>query len=99
MTLVLAILLLIFMVTVGRAIGQRVLKFIRSHRSWRGVFLGITMVYVLLASAFAELIGVHAVFGAFLVGIALSNGSDKRNEAIDSLYQFIMNFAAPLYFV
>ncbi|HTY90913.1 MAG TPA: cation:proton antiporter [Methanocella sp.] len=99
MTLMLALLLLVFMVTIGRAIGQGVLGFIRSHISWRGVFLGITMVYVLLASALAELIGVHAVFGAFLVGIALSDGGDRRNEAVDSLYQFIMNFAAPLYFV
>jgi len=99
MTIIFVLLFLVFMVTVGRFVGRHILKLVRSNVSWRGVFLGITMVYVLLAAAFAEIIGVEAVFGAFLVGIALSQSGDKRSDAMDLLQQFIMNFAAPLYFV
>jgi Kef-type K+ transport system membrane component KefB len=98
-TVVLILLLLLFMLTVGRAVGQWVLWLVRSNTSWRGAFLGITMVYVLLAGAFSEMIGVQAVFGAFLVGIALSQNTGSRSESADLIQQFIMNFAAPLYFV
>ncbi len=62
-------------------------------------FLGLAIALVLLVSAIAEMIGVHAVFGAFLVGAALSQNLDKRNEAHEIFYQFVMYFFAPLYFV
>ena len=39
------------------------------------------------------------MFGAFLVGMALSQNLDKRNEAHEMVYQFVMYFFAPLYFV
>ena len=69
------------------------------HLPWPGVFLGLAITLVLLASAVAEMIGIHAVFGAFLVGAALSQNAEKRNEAHEMIYQFVMYFFAPLYFV
>jgi Kef-type K+ transport system membrane component KefB len=53
----------------------------------------------LIAAACAEAIGVHAVFGAFLVGLAFSQNLGKRDEAHEMIYQFVMYFFAPLYFV
>ncbi len=61
--------------------------------------MGITAILILMAAACAEAIGIHAVFGAFLVGLAFSQNLEKRDEAHEMVYQFVMYFFAPLYFV
>jgi Kef-type K+ transport system membrane component KefB len=98
-TFVLVLLLFVFMITIGRFLAQRSQKWFKSHLPWPGSFLGITTVLVLLAAACAEMIGIHSVFGAFLVGLAFSQNLDKREDAHEMIYQFVMYFFAPLYFV
>lgn len=99
MTFILVFLLFTFMLTIGRALAQGALKWLKSYMSWPGMFLGITAVLILIAAACAEAIGIHAVFGAFLVGLAFSQNLEKRDEAHEMVYQFVMYFFAPLYFV
>ncbi len=98
-TIILVMLLFVFMLTAGRSACRRAQEWLKSHLPWPGVFLGLAIALVLLVSAIAEMIGVHAVFGAFLVGAALSQNLEKRNEAHEIFYQFVMYFFAPLYFV
>ena len=62
-------------------------------------FLESRQSLLLIAAACAEAIGIHAVFGAFLVGLAFSQNLGKRDEAHEMVYQFVMYFFAPLYFV
>jgi Kef-type K+ transport system membrane component KefB len=45
------------------------------------------------------MLGIHAVLGAFLVGVALAQKSEKRNGAHEMVYQFSLSFFAPIYFV
>jgi Kef-type K+ transport system membrane component KefB len=52
-----------------------------------------------LTSAFSEAIGIHAVFGAFLVGLAFSQNLENLDDAHEIVYQFVMYFFGPLYFV
>lgn len=99
MTLILVFLLFGFMLTIGRFLAQRAQKWFKSYLPWPGAFLGITTVLILLAAAFAEVIGIHSVFGAFLVGLAFSQNLEKRDDAHEMVYQFVMYFFAPLYFV
>ncbi|MDQ1253471.1 MAG: hypothetical protein QG646_2638 [Euryarchaeota archaeon] len=99
MTFLLVFLLFAFMLTVGRVIAQEALKWLKLYMPWPGSFLGITAVLILLAAACAEAIGIHAVFGAFLVGLAFSQNLEKRDNAHEMVYQFVMYFFAPLYFV
>jgi Kef-type K+ transport system membrane component KefB len=99
MTFLLILLLFTFMLTIGRALAQGALKLLKSYMPWPGSFLGITAVLILIAAACAEAIGVHAVFGAFLVGLAFSQNLEKRDAAHEMVYQFVMYFFAPLYFV
>lgn len=98
-TFILVISLFVFMVTIGRFVAQRSQKWFKLHLPWPGSFLGITIVLVLLTAAFAELIGIHSVFGAFLVGLAFSQNLEKRDDAHEMIHQFVMYFFAPLYFV
>ncbi|WP_292388547.1 cation:proton antiporter [Methanosarcina sp. UBA5] len=98
MTFILVLLLFAFMLTVGRTLAQKALKWLKLDLR-PGSFLGITTVLILLAAACAEAIGIHAVFGAFLVGLAFSQGLEKRDDAHEMIHQFVMYFFAPLYFV
>lgn len=88
-----------FMLTIGRTLAQIILTWLKSHAPRPGAFIGITTVLILLAAACAEAIGIHAVFGAFLVGLAFAQNFDRRDEAHEMVYQFVMYFFAPLYFV
>ena len=66
LTFILVFLLFILMLTVGRNLAQKAQSKFKSHLSWPGSFLGITSALILFAAAFAEVIGIHAVFGLFL---------------------------------
>lgn len=83
----------------GRWIGQPILRWLRFSIAWPSGFIGATTVLVLLAAALAETIGIHAIFGAFLVGVALGQGLEEGNHAQEIIYQFAISFFAPLYFV
>jgi Kef-type K+ transport system membrane component KefB len=99
MTFLLVFLLFAFMITIGRDLAQRTLKWLRAYMPWPGAFLGITAILILIAAACAEAIGIHSVFGAFLVGLAFSQSRGERDQAHEMVYQFVMYFFAPLYFV
>lgn len=99
MTFILVLLLFVFMLTIGRALAQTALTWLKSHLPWPGAFIGISVILILLTSACAETIGIYAAFGAFLVGLAFSQNFEKRDEAHEIVYQFVMYFFAPLYFV
>ena len=85
--------------TVGRWLGRRGLAWAKSLPSWPSGFMGIAVLAVLLTAAATEWIGLHAVLGAFLVGVALAQGNEKRDEAHEAVYQLAVSCFAPLYFV
>lgn len=91
----------LFVVVVGggRWIGRRTLSFVRTHTAWPTGFVGAVAVVVLLASAAAEAIGVHAFLGAFLVGVALTGHDADHPDAHDATARFALGFFAPIYFV
>ncbi len=85
----------------GRWLGRPGLHWMRTHLSWPSAFIGLTTVVILGAAAVTQTLGIHAVFGAYLVGIALGQAVDpgEGNEAHDVIYQFAISLFAPLYFV
>jgi Kef-type K+ transport system membrane component KefB len=85
--------------TVGRWAGPRALHWLQSHLAWPSGFIGVTTMLVLVAASLTEALGIHAVFGAFLVGVALAETSEAWTQAHDVVYQFAISLFAPLYFV
>jgi Kef-type K+ transport system membrane component KefB len=85
----------------GRWLARPALDWMKTHLSWPTAFIGVTTVAMLGAASVTESLGMHAVFGAYLVGIALGQALDpgKANEAHDVMHQFAVSFFAPLYFV
>jgi mannitol/fructose-specific phosphotransferase system IIA component (Ntr-type) len=86
------------MLTIGRWLIHRTLPWIKAHTSWPGGTLNFALVLALLAAALTEHIGVHAVFGAFLVGVAIGNSSHLREQTRMVLHQFVSFILAPLFF-
>lgn len=86
------------MLTIGRWLIDRFLPWLQAHTSWPGGVLGFALTLGLLCAAFTEWIGVHAIFGAFILGIALGDSRHLRSRTRATLDQFISFSFAPLFF-
>jgi Kef-type K+ transport system membrane component KefB/mannitol/fructose-specific phosphotransferase system IIA component (Ntr-type) len=87
-----------FMLTVGRLVLHRSLPFIQAHTSWPGGVIGLAVALAMLGAAFTEWIGIHAIFGAFIVGVALGDSSHLKERTRHTLENFVTFIFAPLFF-
>ncbi len=99
MTITLTLLLVAFSLTIGRGIVHRFLPWVQSRLSWPGGVLSLTLVLTLAGAAATEAIGIHAIFGAFLVGIAIGDSTHMRPQTRSILHQFVTYIFAPIFFV
>ena len=88
-----------FMLTVGRGMLNRVLPWVNKKLAWPGGVLSLSLALCFLAAAFTEWIGIHAIFGAFIMGVALGDSEHFSERAKEIVHQFINNIFAPLFFV
>jgi Kef-type K+ transport system membrane component KefB len=88
-----------FMLTIGKGLINRVLPWINKKLSWPGGLLSLSMAFCFLSAAFTEWLGIHAIFGAFLLGVALGDSDHLSEKAKEIIHQFINNIFAPLFFV
>lgn len=89
----------LFMLIVGRWTINRVLPWIQKNLSWPGGVLSISLGFCFLGAAFTEYIGLHAILGAFIVGIALGDSVHLKEREREIINQFVTNVFAPLFFV
>lgn len=97
-TIALTLIFAALMLTLVRWSIHRMLPWIQAHASWPGGQLGFTLSVALLGAAFTEWIGVHAIFGAFLVGVAMGDTPHFRERIRGVIDQFVSFFFAPLFF-
>lgn len=86
------------MLTVGRFLIHRILPFLQAHTAWPAGVLGFAMTGALICAAFTEYIGIHAIFGAFIFGVALGDSRYLRERTRHTLDEFISFIFAPLFF-
>ena len=86
------------MLTAGRWLINRSLPWIQAHSSWPGGILGFSLSLALFCAAFTEWIGIHAIFGAFIAGIALGDSRHLRERTRATIEQFVSFIFAPLFF-
>lgn len=98
-TILFTLLFTISMLTIGKSLINRALPWINRSFSWPGGLLSVAMVLCFLAAAFTEYIGIHAVFGAFIIGVALGDSEYMSERAKEIVHQFINNIFGPLFFV
>jgi Kef-type K+ transport system membrane component KefB len=98
-TIILTIGYAAFMLTIGRGLLNRILPWVNKKLAWPGGVLSISLALCFLAGAFTEYIGIHAIFGAFIMGVALGDSEHFSERAKEIVHQFINNIFAPLFFV
>lgn len=89
--------LAVFFLTVGRWAIDKTLPWVQAHLIWPGGVLGFVLVVGLASAATAEVIGIHAIFGAFLAGIALGDSSHLREHVRHVVYRFVEGILAPIF--
>jgi mannitol/fructose-specific phosphotransferase system IIA component (Ntr-type) len=77
---------------------DKLLPVLQAHTSWPGGVLGFVFTLTLAAAAFTEYAGIHAVFGAFIVGIAVGESSHLRKRTSDHIREVVTNVFAPFFF-
>jgi len=85
--------------TVFRYLINMSLGWIQAKTEWPGGVITFAIVIALLFSALAEAIGIHAIFGAFLAGIAIGDSPRLKEHTREIIDEFINNIFAPLFFV
>jgi len=100
-TIALTVAFTLLILVAGRHIGKTIFKWARQALVWPSGFLGVTAVFIFLAAAIAEMMNIHAIFGAFLIGVALFSVFEQNvaGEVKEIIYQFAVSLFAPLYFV
>lgn len=84
--------------TVGRRAFNRALPFILAHTSWPAGVVGTVVTLALLGAALTELAGVHAIFGAFLMGVALGDSRHLSEHTRSTISGFVNSVFAPIFF-
>ncbi|MCO5167604.1 MAG: cation:proton antiporter [Planctomycetes bacterium] len=87
-----------FSLTVLRWAVHRALPWVQAHASAPAGVLGLSLVLALLGAAATEWIGVHAIFGTFLVGVAIGDSGHLREHTRRTLEHFVAVLFAPLFF-
>lgn len=98
MTIVLTLAFAGFMLTAGRWLIHRTLPFLQAYSKRPGGVLSFAITLALLGAALAEWIGIHAIFGAFLVGVAVGASPHLREHTRTVLDKFVSSIFAPLFF-
>lgn len=84
--------------TLGRWLIHRALPFLQAYTTWPGGVLGFALTLALLGAAFTEWIGIHAIFGSFIVGIAIGDSSHLRERTRVTIEHFVSFIFAPVFF-
>ena len=88
-----------FIFLIGRKIINYAIPKLEKHASYPGGILNFIFVLGLFCAAFTEFIGVHAIFGAFIIGIAIGDSVHLKQDTREIVQQFVTNIFAPIFFV
>lgn len=89
----------VFMLTIGKKLIDKSLPWIQKKFSWPGGVLSLSLGVCFFSAALTERLGIHAVLGAFIAGIAIGDSVKLNEKAREIIHQFISNIFAPLFFV
>lgn len=93
-----ALIYIVFMLTVVRWFLQRLSKhYNRTGRLTQLVLAGIYM-GVVASALITEWIGIHLIFGAFLLGVAMPKNAGLTRELAEKTEDFVLIFLLPIFF-
>ncbi|WP_394822078.1 cation:proton antiporter [Pendulispora albinea] len=97
---VMAALSLVFIVgtmTVGRRAIDRLLGQL-ADESHGGRVLSLVILFALVGASITQALGIHAVLGGFVVGVAIGDSPSLRERTRATIHEFVTNVFAPVFF-
>lgn len=88
-----------FTLIIGRKIINYFIPYLEKFTTYPGGILNFIFIVGFLCAAFTEYIGVHAIFGAFIIGIAIGDSAHLKEQTREVVQQFVTNIFAPIFFV
>src|SRR5690606_13689295 len=98
-TLILTIAFLLTALLFIRRLTNKAVPWIQEKLSFPGGILNFILILGFLGAAFTEYIGIHAILGAFILGILIDDSVHLKEETIYIIQLFITNIFASLFFV
>jgi len=78
---------------------DKIIPYLQKEISFPGGILNFIFILCFTFAYISELIGIHSIFGAFIVGITFGNSPVLKENVKQILNQFITNIFAPLFFI
>lgn len=98
LTLVAAILFIVFLATLGYRLIFRVVRWVDDRSVTEGSHITLVVVIALVLASFTHVLGLHAVFGAMLAGIILAAAPRIRTTALENIEKVTDSVFAPVFF-
>ena len=90
---------ILFMLLVVRRLLNRVIPYVQKNATFPGGILTFLFVMAFLCAALTEAVGIHAIFGAFILGVTVGDTMHLKERTREIIHQFVTNIFAPLFFV
>jgi len=87
------------LLTVGRKLIDLAFRFANTKLSKPGAELSLAILLCFAGGIFTEWLGIKAIFGAFLMGIAIGDSKNFSDRSKQSLHDMIAYVFSPLFFV
>ncbi|MEB3177491.1 MAG: cation:proton antiporter [Nostocaceae cyanobacterium] len=97
-TIIEALLYIVLMLTVGRWFLQRLAIYYRRTGRLSQFVLALIYIGVVASAIVTEQIGIHLIFGAFLVGAAMPKNQGLVRELAEKTEDFVLIFLLPIFF-
>lgn len=97
-TTIAALIYIALMVTAGRWFFKRVAAYYRRTGRLNQLLLAGIYMAVVISALITEVIGIHLIFGAFLVGAVMPKDADLVREIAEKTEDFVLIFLLPVFF-
>lgn len=97
-TILRSLLYIAFMFTIGRYLLQQVSVYYDRHQKLTQTTLALIYMGVVASAITTELIGIHFIFGAFLVGAVMPQHPKLTRELAQKTEDFVLTFLLPVFF-
>ncbi|MBW4658113.1 MAG: cation:proton antiporter [Drouetiella hepatica Uher 2000/2452] len=97
-TLIASALYIGFMLTLGRAFLKRLARLYERTGKLSQLTLALIYMGVVASALITEIIGIHLIFGAFLIGAAMPKNEGLTRELAEKTEDFVLTFLLPIFF-
>jgi Kef-type K+ transport system membrane component KefB/nucleotide-binding universal stress UspA family protein len=95
----LSLIYIVFMLTAGRWLLRGISAYYSRSNKVNQILLATVYMLVIASALIAEAIGIHFIFGAFLLGAAMPKNEGMVREIAQKTEDFVLIFLLPVFFV